>query len=347
MIVWLRHFLGWLRGAFSAREDLILENLALRQQVLALHAQRPRRRLTASHKLFWVVLRKLWARWKRPLILVTPRTVVGWHRAGFRLYWKWLSRPRSAGGRKRISEEIRTLIFRMVAENPTWGAPGIHGELLKLDFDVSEPTVSRWVRRAPRPPGPARHWLTFLRNHREAIAAMDLFTVPTLTFGILYCFFIIGHDRRRILHHNVTRNPNALWVALQVHETWDYGQQPQRFLIFDRDSKFSSEVLSTVKAIGCRPVRTALCSPWQNGVAERWVGSVRQDLLDHVIILNHRHLKRLLNEYVRYYHEDRTHLGLEKDTPGGRVTASSSSSGHKIISLPRLGGLNHRYAVAA
>src|SRR5664280_2183458 len=255
MIVWLRHFLGWLRGAFSAREDLILENLALRQQVLALHAQRPRRRLTASHKLFWVVLRKLWARWKRPLILVTPRTVVGWHRAGFRLYWKWLSRPRSAGGRKRISEEIRTLIFRMVAENPTWGAPGIHGELLKLDFDVSEPTVSRWVQRAPRPPGPARHWLTFLRNHREAIAAMDLFTVPTLTFGILYCFFIIGHARRRILHHNVTRNPNALWVALQVHETWDYGQQPQRFLIFDRDSKFSSEVLSTVKAIGCRPVR--------------------------------------------------------------------------------------------
>ena len=250
MIVWLRHFLGWLRGAFSAREDLILENLALRQQVLALHAQRPRRRLTASHKLFWVVLRKLWARWKRPLILVTPRTVVGWHRAGFRLYWKWLSRPRSAGGRKRISEEIRTLIFRMVAENPTWGAPGIHGELLKLDFDVSEPTVSRWVRRAPRPPGPARHWLTFLRNHREAIAAMDLFTVPTLTFGILYCFFIIGHDRRRILHHNVTRNPNALWVALQ--STRNVGLWPAAAALPDLRSRLEVQFRSAFNRKGNR-----------------------------------------------------------------------------------------------
>src|SRR5664280_3063278 len=191
MIVWLRHFLGWLRGAFSAREDLILENLALRQQVLALHAQRPRRRLTTSHKLFWVVLRSLWTGWKEPLILVTPRTVVGWHRAGFRLYWKWLSRARARRGRKPVSKEIRALIFQMLAENPTWGAPRIH------DFDLSEPTVSRWIRRAPRPPDLAKCWLTFLRNHREAIAAMDFFTVPTLTFGILYCFFVIGHDRRR------------------------------------------------------------------------------------------------------------------------------------------------------
>ena len=216
MIVWLRHFLGWLRSVFCAREDLILENLALRQQLLALHAQRPRRRLNSSHKLFWVVLRRLWARWKEPLILVTPRTVVGWHRAGFRLYWKWLSRARSRGGRKPVSKEIRALIFQMVAENPTWGAPRIHGELLKLGYALSEPTVSRWVRRAPRPVDPRKRWLTFLRNHREAIAAMDFFTVPTLTFGVLYCFFVIGHDRRRVLHHNVTRNPNALWVTRAV-----------------------------------------------------------------------------------------------------------------------------------
>ena len=202
MIVWLRHFLGWFRSVFCAREDLILENLALRQQLLALHAQRPRRRLNSSHKLFWVVLRRLWARWKEPLILVTPRTVVGWHRAGFRLYWKWLSRAKSRGGRKPVSKEIRALIFRMVAENPTWGAPRIHGELLKLGYALSEPTVSRWVRRAPRPVDPRKRWLTFLRNHREAIAAMDFFTVPTLTFGVLYCFFVIGHDRRRILHCN-------------------------------------------------------------------------------------------------------------------------------------------------
>jgi putative transposase len=346
MIVWLRYILGWLRSAFCAREDLILENLALRQQLLALHAQRPRRRLTASHKLFWVVLRRLWARWKEPLILVTPRTVVGWHRAGFRLYWRWLSRGRSTAGRKPVSKEIRALILQMVAENPTWGAPRIHGELLKLGFDLSEPTVSRWVRRAPRLPDSTRRWLTFLRNHREAIAAMDFFTVPTLTF-VLYCFFVIGHDRRRILHHNVTRNLNALWIELQLHEAWECGQQPQRFLIFDRDSKFSVDVVATVKAMGGQPIRTAFRSPWQNGIAERWIGSVRRDVLDHVIVLNRRHLRRLLNEYVRYYHEDRTHLGLGKDTPGGRVAAPAPLSGHNVISLPRLGGLHHRYTVAA
>jgi len=291
MIVWFRHFLGWLRGAFIARQDLILENLALRQQLLALQAQQPRRRLTAWQKLFWVVLRRLWCGWKRPLLLVTPRTVVGWHRGGFRLYWKWLSRTKTRVGRKPMSQEIRALIFQMVAENPTWGAPRIYGELLKLGFDVSEPTVSRWVRRAPRTPDPAKRWLTFLKNHREAIAAMDFFTVPTLTFGVLYCFFVIGHDRRRILHHNVTRHPNALWVTLQLHEAWQCDEQPERFLIFDRDSKFGADVVRTMKAMGSQPVRTAFRSPWQNGIAERWVGSVRRDLLDHVIVLNQKHLR--------------------------------------------------------
>ena len=241
---------------------------------------------------------------------------------------------------------MRELIFRIVAENPTWGAPRIHGELLKLGFDISERTVSRWVKRAARNPDPARRWLTFLRNHREAIVAMDFFTVPTLTFGILYCFFVIGHDRRKILHCNVTRQPNALWIVLQLRETWGY-DQPQRFLVFDRDAKFSADVISAVKQNGTEPVRTAFRSPWQNGVAERWVGSVRRELLDHVIVLNQRHLRRLLKEYVHYYHEDRTHLGLGKDTPGGRVAASVPRRANKIISLPRLGGLHHRYAAAA
>jgi putative transposase len=204
MIVWLRHLLGWVVSVFRSREDLILENLALRQQLLALHASRPRRRLSAMQELFWLMLRKHWAGWQKPLLLITPRTVVEWLRAGFRLYWKWLSRTRPMGGRKAVSKEIRALIFRMAAENPTWGAPRIHDELLKLGFDVSEATVSRWLRQAPRTPDPAQHWLTFLRNHREAIAAMDFFTVPTLTFGVLYCFFIIGHDRRKILRCNVT-----------------------------------------------------------------------------------------------------------------------------------------------
>jgi len=342
----LRYLLGWILSVFRTRDDLVLENLALRHQLLALQAKRPRPRLGVLDKLFWVLLRRVWSGWKRSLILVTPETVVCWHRAGFRLYWSWISRARKAVGRKPIGREVRDLIFRMVAENPTWGAPRIHGELLKLGFDISERTVSRWLKRANHNPDPAQRWLSFLRNHREAIAAMDFFTVSTLTFGVLFCFFIIGHDRRKILHCNVTRQPNALWVVLQMREAWGY-QQPQRFLICDRDAKFSADVISTVKQNGTEPVRTAFRSPWQNGVAERWIGSVRRELLDHVIVLNQRHLRRLLKNYVRYYHEDRTHLGLGKDTPGARVTACVSPHGNKIISLPRLGGQHHRYTVAA
>src|SRR5215467_3458106 len=199
MIVGLRHLLGWFVSVFRSREDLILENLALRQQLLALHTRRRRRRLSSLHKLFWIALRSRWSGWRRPLVLVKPRTVVAWHRAGFRLYWRWLSRAKRVGGRKPVSKSVQALIFRMASENPTWGAPRIHGELLKLGFDLSEPTVSRWLRRPRRTPDPAQRWLTFLRNHREAIAAMDFFTVPTLTFGVLYCFFVIGHDRRKIL----------------------------------------------------------------------------------------------------------------------------------------------------
>jgi hypothetical protein len=174
-----------------------------------------------------------------------------------------------AFGRKPISREVRELIFRMVAENPTWGAPCIHGELLKLVFDISERTVSRWVKRALKSPDPTRHWLVFLRNHREAIAAMDFFTVPTLTFSVLYCFFVIDHDRRKILHFNVTRNPNSFWVALQLRQTWGY-EQPQRFLIFDRDANFNAEVVATVEDYGIRPIRTA----FPKSVAERHCGAL-------------------------------------------------------------------------
>ncbi|MGA7767661.1 MAG: integrase core domain-containing protein [Candidatus Sulfotelmatobacter sp.] len=245
-----------------------------------------------------------------------------------------------------MSKEVRALIARMAAENTTWGAPRVHGELLKLGFHLSETTVSRWLRRIPRTPDPAKRWLTFLRNHREAIAAMDFFTVPTLTFGVLYCFFVIGHDRRKILRFNVTRNPNALWIVQQLREAWPY-VPAHRFLLFDRDSKFGTDVISAVGDLGSQPTRTAFRSPWQNGVAERWVGSCRRDLLDHVIVLNEYHLKRLLSEYVRYYHEDRTHLGLAKDTPTGRSIAICPAVGSKILSLPRVGGLHHRYAVAA
>jgi putative transposase len=346
MIAFLRHLFGWILSTCGSRKSLALENLALRQQMLALHSERPRRRFSTTKKLFWVVLRRFWSGWQKPLVLVTPRTVIEWHRIGFRLYWKCLSRARRLGGRKPLAKEIRALIFRMAAENPTWGAPRIHGELLKLGCKVSEPTVSRWLQRVPRGPDVAKRWLTFLRNHRQAIAAMDFFTVPTLTFGVLYCFFVIAHERRRILTCNVTPYPSALWIVQQMRQAWPYAQA-QKFLLFDRDSKFGDAVVCVAKGLGSNPVRTAFRSPWQNGVAERWVGSCRRDVLDHVIVLNERHLKRLMTEYVRYYHQDRTHLGLAKDTPASRPITICSAAGSQIHSLPRLGGLHHRYAVAA
>jgi transposase InsO family protein len=234
----------------------------------------------------------------------------------------------------------------MVAANSTWGAPRIHGELKMLGFDISERTVLRWMRKAPRSPDPARRWATFLSNHREAIAAMDFFTVPTLSFGVLYCFFVIAHDRRQILHCNVTRYPSSAWVIQQLREAFPYDLAP-KYLVFDRGSSFNEDVIDTLKSFGIQPKRTSFRSPWQNGVAERWVSNFRRDLLDHVIVVNERHLKRLMIEYVRYYHEDRTHLALAKGTPAGRETGMSPVDGCRAISMPRLGGLHHRYDLAA
>ncbi len=184
-----------------------------------------------------------------------------------------------------------------------------------LGFDISERTVSRWMKRAPRDPEPAKRWLAFLRNHREAIAAMDFFAVPTVTFGVLYCFFVISHDRRQILHVNVTAHPTSGWIVQQLRQAFPFDAAP-RFLIFDRDAKYGIDVPAAVRSLGITPLRTSFESPWQNGVAERWVESCRRDLLNHVIAINEKHLKRLLAEYVRYYHEDRTHLGLGKGTCG-------------------------------
>lgn len=345
MLRLLRLLIGLMRRLFSSRRDLLLENMALRQQLVVFKRRDSRPKVGWPDKLFWVIARRLWSEWKQALVIVTPETVVRWHRAGFRLYWSWLSRHRKVFGRKRISKKLRELIFLMVAENPTWGSPRIHGELLKLGFDLSERTVSRWIRRAPKNPEPARRWQAFLQNHREAIAAMDFFTVPTFTFGVLYCFFVIAHDRRRILHCNVTRHPTGLWITQQLREAFPYDSR-HKYLILDRDSKFGEAVSDAVDCIGLKAVRTSFRSPWQNGVAERWVASCRRDLLDHVIPLNERHLKRLLLEYVRYYHNDRTHLGLEKDTPHRRLSAKSARHS-KVVSFPRLGGLHHRYDLAA
>jgi putative transposase len=276
---------GTILRLFRARRNLLLENLVLRQQLAALKRGRPRARLALFDKLFWVLARRFWSGWKQTLIVVNPETVVQWHRAGFRLYWKLISKVRRPIGRRQTPKEVRELIFRMVAENPTWGAPRIHGELLMLGFDVSERTISRWMKRGPRDPEPAERWLAFLRNHREAIAAMDFFTVPTLRLSMLYGFFVISHDRRQILHLNVTKHPTSLWVVQQLREAFPFESAP-RFLIFDRDGKYGAEVPAAVRSLKIRPIRTSFESPWQNGVAERWIESCRRDLLDHVIAVN-------------------------------------------------------------
>jgi putative transposase len=175
---------------------------------------------------------------------------------------------------------------------------------------------------------------------------MDFFAVPTLTFGVIYCFFVISHDRRRILHSNATKHPTSSWISQQLREAFPDTTAP-KYLILDRGSNFNAEVIDTIKSFGITPKRTSFRSPWQNGVAERWIGSCRRDLLDHVIALNERHLRRLINEYVSYYHDDRTHLGLKKHTPGGRLAAQDPQPESKVIAMPRLGGLHHRYDLAA
>ena len=292
------------------------------------------------------MLRRIWSGWKQALILVRPETVVRWHRAGFKLYWTWLSRHQARAGRKCVSRELRELIFRMVAENSTWGAPRIHGKLKMPGFDISERTVLRWMRKAPRSPEPAKRWAAFLSNHREVIAAMDFFTVPTLTFGVLYCFFFIAHNQRRILQCSVTKHPTSAWVIQPLREAFPSDSAPG-YLIFDRGSSFNAEMIDAVKTFGIQPKRTSYLSPWQNGVAERWVGTWGRDLLDHVIVLNVRHLKHLITNYIGYYHDNRTHLGLAKETPAGRKTGKTTRADCDVVSMPRLGGLHHRYDLAA
>jgi integrase-like protein len=335
--------LGTLIRFGRERRNLLLQNLALRQQLAVLKRRHPSPRIGLLDKLFWAAIRRFWSGWKPSLILVTPETLVRWHRAGFRLYWRLISKARTHLGRRETSQEVRELILRKAVENRTWGAPRIHGELLMLGFDLCERTISRWMKRAPRDQEPGKRWLAFLRNHREAIAAMDFFAVPTATFGVLYGFFVIGHDRRRIVHFNVTKHPTSSWITHQLREAFP-SQSAPRYLVFDRDAKYGLEVPVAVRSLKMSPARTSFESPWQNAVAERWVESCRRDLLDHIIAMNERHLKRLLSEYVHYYHEDRTHLGLGKGTPNCR-TRSRASGG--VLSQERLGGLHHRYDRAA
>ena len=234
------------------------------------------------------------------------------------------------------------MIGRLAKDNPDWGAPKIHPELQKLGFTLAERTVARYLRRVVRRGDPGQKWLAFLANHREVIAAFDFFTVPTVTFRMLYCFFVIEHQRRKILHCNVTPHPTAEWIMQQLREAFPEPCR-YRYVIFDRDRKFNAEVLSFLEAAGLEPKRTSVRAPWQNSLAERWIGSCRWEILDHIIALNEGHLRRVLHDYVNYHEQDRLHDSLQKDAPNRSAVEQRPGTDATVISLPRLGGLHHRY----
>jgi len=316
---------------------LALENLALRQQLAMYRRTRPRPAVRWADRLFWVGLRRAWTDWRPALVIVRPATVVAWHRRGFSWYWTW--RSHSTGGRPRVNGDLRRLIGEMAEANPLWGAPRIHGELAKLGLAVSERTVSRLMPRRRRPP--SQTWRTVLQNHASALVALDFFTVPTLTGRVLFVLVVLAHERRRILHVNVTPHPKSAWTRQQLLEAFPW-EVTSRFLLHDRDAIFDDAFRRSVAAIGLADVRTAPRSPWQNPYVERVIGSMRRECLDHVIVLNERHLRRVLRAYVDYYHYSRTHLALGKDAPEPRPVAAIDSG--RVVALPAVGGLHHRYA---
>lgn len=330
-----------LRAIFRTREELLIENLALRQQVSALKEERPRPVLDDFDRSFWVALRTAWAGWATRWVIVNPDTVAKWNRGRFRRHWAKISQQQQGPGRPRVDAEIRRLIRTMAGDG--WGAPRIHGELTKLGFVVSEITVSRYMPRRSADPAQVKRWIAFLRNHKDAIAAMDFFTVPTASLRMLYVLFVIEHGRRCIVHFKVTPNPTAAWVIQQLREAFPYDTAPKH-LIFDRDAIFTPAVGRFVRAMGTQPARTAYRCPWQNPVAERWIGSCRRELLDHVVVFGERHLVRLIRSFPEYYyHRDRPHLGLGKHAPDRRPATQQPSPTAKVVALPRVGGLHHRY----
>ena len=322
----LRIILLLFRALFRGRPQLALENLALRQQLAILRHKAPRPRLRRADRAFWVTLARVWDQWRSALILVRPETVLRWHRLGFRYFWRWKSR-----GRPCVSPELIRLIRRMSQENPLWGAPRIRSELLLLGDDVAEATVAKYMPRRGRRP-PSQTWRTFLRNHLRTTAACDFFVVPTATFRLLFCFVILSHDRRRILHLNVTAHPTAEWTARQIVEAFPGEGTEPRYLLRDRDSIYSDSFRRRVAGLGIKETVTAPQSPWQNPCAERVIGSIRRECLDHLIILGERHLN--------YYNVSRPHLSLERNAPVPRSIEPLALGA--VLAVPQVGGLHHR-----
>jgi putative transposase len=336
MITILSTVISILAFRFRRRAFLELELIGLRHQVGVLRLQHPGRiPLFSTDRLLWVWLYRVWPQALNAMVLVKPATVIQWHRKGFRIYWRWRSgRP----GRPKTSTEIRDLIRRMSLTNPLWGAPRIHGELLKLGIEVSQATVGRYLQWRPKDPSPT--WRSFLHNHLIDIAAIDMFVVATARFRILYVLIIRGHDRRKVIHFEVTQNPTQVWLSRQMTEAFPWETAP-RYLLRDRDRSYGPAFRDRVKAMGVEEVLTAPRSPWQNPFVERLIGSIRRECLDHVIIFNERHLRHVLSSYFQYHHWTRTHLSFDKDSPQPRLIQPPPAG--KIVAFPEVGGLHHRY----
>jgi putative transposase len=279
----------------------------------------------------------MWSDWRSALAIVKPETVVAWHRAGFRRFWTWKVR-RGQPGRPEIAREVRDLIRQMCRENPTWGAPRIHGELLKLGLDIGESSVSKYMVRGHKPP--SQTWRTFLDNHLTQLVSIDFFTVPTLRFQVLYVFLVLAHDRRRVLHCNVTAHPTAEWTRQQLREAFPFDQLP-RYLLRDRDAIFGTDFRDQLRDMGIREVLSAPRSPWQRAYIERVIGSIRRERLDHLIVFNEVSLRRTLRSYLEYYHKSRTHLSLGKDPPEPRPIQPVEMG--RVVAVAQVGGLHHRY----
>ena len=322
-------------GLFRLRIALVAENLALRQQINVLRRTAPKRpRFGSIDRLIFVGLFRGLSTTRDALAIVQPATVIRWHRAGFRAYWRWKSRVR--GGRPTVPLEVRRLIRAMSLANPLWGAPRMHGELLKLGIDVGQTSVTKYMARRRRPP--SQGWRTFLRNHADGIVAMDLFVVPTISFQLLYGLLILRHDRRRVLWMGVTAHPTAEWIARQLTEACAWDQVPT-YLLRDRDQVYGQAFTRRIRAMGIRDRPTSPQSPWQNAYAERLIGSIRRECVDHIVVFGERHLRHALLSYMNYYNEVRTHLSLGKDAPVSRVVHAVG----RILPRPILGGLHHEY----
>jgi putative transposase len=322
---------------FRSQAALRLENLALRHQVAVYKQTLRRPRLRSSDRLFWACLSRLWPSWRVALAFVQPQTVIAWQRKRFRDPWYRLSQQGTLG-RPAIAPDVRELIRTMWQANPTWGSPRIIGELRKLGLEVATSTVETYRPRPKQPPSPT--WKTFLKNHVQDLVAMDFFVVPTVTFRVLFVLVLLAHERRRVLHFNVTEHPTAQWTAQQVVEAFPWNEAP-RYLLRDRDRIYGAAFRQRIRHMDIREVITAPWSPWQNPYAERLIGSIRRECLDHVIVVNEWHLTRILASYFAYYHRFRTHLSLAMDCPEPRPIQPPECG--KVIAVPEVGGLHHHY----